>query len=55
MATPPRVSPAEPSALLDAPNADDLEGLGEPFDIHALLEATSFELGDPELAGVPFN
>jgi hypothetical protein len=55
MATPPPVNPAEPSALLDEPDADQLDGLGEPFDIHAWLEQSSFELEVPELAGVPFN
>ena len=55
MATPPPVHPAEPSVLLDEPDADHLEGLRESFDVHAWLETTTFELEAPELAGVPFN
>jgi hypothetical protein len=55
MATPPPVAPAEPSVLLDEPDADHLEGLREPFDVRVLLDRASFELEAPELAGVPFN
>jgi hypothetical protein len=54
MATPPPGDPAEPSLLLDEPSADDDEGPLEALDIHAWLEASSFELDD-QLVGVPFN
>jgi len=55
MAMPPPVNPAAPSEALHEPDADNLEGLVEPFDIHAWLESATFELDAPELAGVPFN
>jgi len=55
MAMPPPANPAAPSDVLDKPDADHLEGLREPFDIHAWLAAVTFELDAPELAGVPFS